>query len=145
MKNLIKKILKEEIEDDFSWVDDVELESIRDDKHRYDIILNVIDKVKEYKGWTIDIGNYDGVVYWYNQNNHNYVGMATPEWNEVFEIPVEVSDEDDNYPVTTIKTPHFKYVFEVEDWYERSYFYIVESILTSYKNGGFVPSVIDGI
>ena len=140
MRSLIKKILKES-EDDFSWVDTSEPELIRDDEHRLDIIEDVIKKVKEYKGWRIHKDNFDGVVYWTGVDG--YTGMATPEWSEYFEIPVDISygpDEHDN--VTVIKTPKFKYVIEIEDWYKNKYFELIYNILTDYIDGVDVPSLI---
>lgn len=134
MRNIIKKILKEDFNpEDFSWVD-TELEPIRDDKHRYDLISSTIAKVKEYKGWRINQDSFDGVVYWWGQG---YTGMATPEWNEDFEIPVDITwatdGNDDNHDnVVTIPTPHFKYVIEVEDWYSTKYFELVYNKLTDY-------------
>jgi hypothetical protein len=136
MRNIIKKILKEDFNpEDFSWVD-TELEPIRDDKHRYDLISSTIAKVKEYKGWRINQDSFDGVVYWWGQG---YTGMATPEWNEDFEIPVDITwatdGNDDNHDnVVTIPTPHFKYVIEVEDWYSTKYFELVYNKLTDYIN-----------
>ena len=136
MRKIIKKILKEDFNpEDFSWVN-TELEPIRDDKHRYDLISGTIAKVKEYKGWRINQDNFDGVVYWWGQG---YTGMATPEWSEDFEIPVDITwatdgngDNHDN--VVTIPTPHFKYVIEVEDWYSTKYFELVYNELTDYIN-----------
>lgn len=134
MRNIIKKILKEDFNpEDFSWVN-TELEPIRDDKHRYDLISSTIAKVKEYKGWRINQDSFDGVVYWWGQG---YTGMATPEWNEDFEIPVDITwatdGNDDNHDnVVTIPTPHFKYVIEVEDWYSTKYFELVYNKLTDY-------------
>ena len=137
MRNIIKKILKEDFNpEDFSWVN-TELEPIRDDKHRYDLISSTIAKVKEYKGWRINQDNFDGVVYWWAQG---YTGMATPEWEADFKIPVDISwavDGDDyNHgsleSVTIITTPHFKYVIEVEDWYSTKYFELVYNILLDY-------------
>lgn len=63
--------------------------------------------------------------------------MATPEWGEDFEIPVDITwgtdGNDDNHEnVTTIPTPHFKYVIEVEDWYSTKYFELVYNILIDY-------------
>ena len=136
MRKIIKKILKEDFNpEDFSWVD-TELEPIRDDKHRYDLISSTIAKVKEYKGWRINQDSFDGVVYWWGQG---YTGMATPEWNEDFEIPVDITwatdGNDDNHDnVVTIPTPHFKYVIEVEDWYSTKYFELVYNKLTDYIN-----------
>jgi len=134
MRNIIKKILKEDFNpEDFSWVN-TELEPIRDDKHRYNLICNTIAKVKEYKGWRISQDSFDGVVYWWGQG---YTGMATPEWNEDFEIPVDITwatdGNDDNHDnVVTIPTPHFKYVIEVEEWYSTKYFELVYNELTDY-------------
>jgi len=134
MRKIIKKILKEDFNpEDFSWVN-TELEPIRDDKHRYNLICNTIAKVKEYKGWRINQDNFDGVVYWWGQG---YTGMATPEWNEDFEIPVDISwgtdGNDDNHEnITTIPTPRFRYVIEVEDWYSTKYFELVYNILIDY-------------
>jgi hypothetical protein len=136
MRKIIKKILKEDFNpEDFSWVN-TELEPIRDDKHRYDLISGTIAKVKEYKGWRINQDNFDGVVYWWGQG---YTGMATPEWGEDFEIPVDITwatdGNDDNHDnVVTIPTPHFKYVIEVEDWYSTKYFELVYNELTDYIN-----------
>ena len=134
MRKIIKKILKEDFNpEDFSWVN-TELEPIRDNKHRYNLICNTIAKVKEYKGWRISQDSFDGVVYWWGQG---YTGMATPEWGEDFEIPVDITwgtdGNDDNHEnVTTIPTPHFKYVIEVEDWYSTKYFELVYNILIDY-------------
>lgn len=136
MRKIIKKILKEDFNpEDFSWVN-TELEPIRDDKHRYNLICNTIAKVKEYKGWRISQDSFDGVVYWWGQG---YTGMATPEWGEDFEIPVDITwatdGNDDNHDnVVTIPTPHFKYVIEVEDWYSTKYFELVYNKLTDYIN-----------
>jgi hypothetical protein len=136
MRKIIKKILKEDFNpEDFSWVN-TELEPIRDDKHRYNLICNTIAKVKEYKGWRISQDSFDGVVYWWGQG---YTGMATPEWGEDFEIPVDITwatdGNDDNHDnVVTIPTPHFKYVIEVEDWYSTKYFELVYNELTDYIN-----------
>ena len=147
MRNLIKKILKEDFNpEDFSWVN-TELEPIRDDQHRYDLISNIITKVKEYKGWQIHQDRFDGVVYWYG--NGGYTGMATPEWGEDFEIPIDVSNTDDQLQeghsdnVTVIVTPKFKYVVEVEDWYSTKYFELVYNVLTDYINEEEVPGIIE--
>ena len=141
MRSLIKKILKEDFNpEDFSWVN-TKLEPIRDDKHRYDLISNTISKVKEYKGWRIHQDNFDGVVYW--NGNDGYTGMATPEWDEAFKIPVDISRADDYDNVTVINTPKFKYVVELEDWYSTKYFELVYNILTDYINGDEVPGIIE--
>jgi hypothetical protein len=141
MKSLIKKILKES-EEDFSWFDTSEPELVLDDRHRIDIIENVINNVKEYKGWVIKKDPFDGVVYWWGVGD--YTGMATPEWNESFEIPVDISYGPDQYDnVTLIKTPKFKYVIEVEDWYKNNYFELVYKVLMDYINGEGVPGLIE--
>ena len=140
MRKLIKKILKES-EEDFSWFDTSEPELVLDDRHRIDIIENVINKVKEYKGWRIHKESFDGVVYWSGPDD--WVGMATPEWNQEFEIPVDVARNDMYDNVTTIRTPKFKYVIEVEDWYKNNYFELVYNILTDYINGEEVPGLIE--
>jgi len=141
MRNLIKKILKEDFNpEDFSWVN-TKLEPIRDDKHRYSLISDTISKVKEYKGWRIHQDNFDGVVYW--NGNDGYTGMATPEWDEAFKIPVDISRADDYDNVTIINTPKFKYVVELEDWYSTKYFELVYNILTDYINGDEVPGIIE--
>jgi hypothetical protein len=137
---LIKKILKES-EDDFSWVDTSEPELVRDDQHRYDIIVDVISKVKEYKGWSISQDRFDGVVYWWGVDG--YTGMATPEWDKNFLIPVDISKNEDGDNVTLIRTPRFKYVIEVEDWYKNNYFELVYNILTDYINGEDVEGLIE--
>jgi hypothetical protein len=146
MRKLIKKILKES-EDEFGWVDINEPELIRDDEHRHDIIENVISKVKEYNGWGIKKESFDGVVYWwggYSENgNYGYTGMATPEWSEPFEIPVDISYGDDYDNVTVIRTPKFKYVIEVEDWYKKNYFQLVDKVLKNYMDGDDVPGLIE--
>lgn len=148
MRNLIKKILKEDFNpEDFSWVN-TELEPIRDDQHRYDLISNTISKVKEYKGWRIHQDKFDGVVYW--DGNDGYTGMATPEWNGEFTIPIDImwnhgvgaaGHDYDN--VTEIRTPKFKYVVEVEDWYSTKYFELVYNVLTDYINEDEVPGIIE--
>lgn len=140
MRNLIKKILKES-EDDFSWVDTSEPELVQNEQHRYDIIVDVIGKVREYKGWRISQDRFDGVVYWNGQDG--WYGMATPEWNQEFEIPVDIARNDDYDNVTVIKTPKFKYVIEVQDWYRNNYFELVYNILTDYINGEDVEGLIE--
>lgn len=133
MRNLIKKILKEDFNpEDFSWVD-TELEPVRDDKHRVEVIEKTIAKVKEYKGWRIHQDKFDGVVYW--DGNGHYTGMATPEWDGEFIIPIDVMWDGDEYDnVKSIYTPHFKYVVEVEDWYSKNYFEKVYQALTDFIN-----------
>ena len=141
MRNLIKKILKEDFNpEDFSWVN-TELEPIRDDRHRYSLISDTISKVKEYKGWQIHQDKFDGVVYW--SGNDGYTGMATPEWDEAFKIPVDISRADDYDNVTVITTPKFKYVVELEDWYSTKYFELVYNVLTDYINEEEVPGIIE--
>lgn len=148
MRNLIKKILKEDFDsEDFSWVN-TDLEPIRDDKHRYKIITKTIAKVKEYKDWRIHQDNFDGVVYWTGVDG--YTGMATPEWDEAFKIPVDITWQhgvgaagEDYDNITVIRTPEFKYVIEVEDWYRTKYFEIVYKILLAYINDEEVPGIID--
>lgn len=139
MKELIKKILKEDFShEDLSWLDtELYKEPIRDDKHRYDLISNTITKVKKYKGWNINQDKFDGVVYWWGDSG--YTGMATPEWGEDFEIPVEITwgtngDDHESDYIGLIPTPHFKYVIDVEDWYSTKYFELVYNALTDYIN-----------
>ena len=134
MKNIIKKILKEDFNpEDFSWVD-TELEPIRDREHRIEIIEKTIAKVKEYKGWRVHQDRFDGVVYW--TGNGEYTGMATPEWDGEFLVPIDIMwGNGDNYDnVKVIETPHFKYALEVEDWYSKNYFEEVYQVLTDYIN-----------
>ena len=141
MRNLIKKILKEDFNpEDFSWVN-TELEPIRDDRHRYSLISDTISKVKEYKGWRIHQDKFDGVVYW--SGNDGYTGMATPEWDGAFKIPVDISRADDYDNVTVITTPKFKYIVELEDWYSTKYFELVYNVLTDYINEEEVPGIIE--
>lgn len=148
MKNLIKKILKEEFNpEDFDWVPkENEMELIKDDYHRRQVIGDVIDKVKEYKGWRITTDGFDGVTYW--NGDDDYTGMATPEWDGNFTIPVDIMYGDNNLlteynNVSTIITPEFKYVVEVVDWYRNHYFETVYNLLTKYINRDEVPTVIE--
>lgn len=133
MRGIIKKILLEEFDpEDLSWVD-TDLEPIRDRQHRIDIIQKTIAKVKEYKGWRIHQDSFDGVVYWTGVDG--YTGMATPEWDTDFRIPVDVTwgpglEEYDT--LGTIGTPKFEYVVEVEDWYRNNYFEKVYNMLTDF-------------
>jgi len=132
MRNLIKKILKEDFNpEDFSWVD-TELEPIKDNEHRIGIIFETIAKTKEYKGWKVQQDKFDGVVYWYGDGE--YTGMATPEWGDEYHIPVDISRGNEYDNVTEIETPSFKYVVEVEDWYSKNYFEKVYQALTDYIN-----------
>lgn len=142
MKNIIKKVLKEDIEDsdDFSWVD-TELELIEDQKHRFNIISNTITETKSYKGWNIHQDRFDGIIYW--NIVEGYTGMATPEWDVEFEIPIDISHNNDYDGVTVIRTPKFKYVIEVINWYSTEYFEIVYNILTDYIDGVDVDGLIE--
>ncbi len=127
--------------DDFSWVEIKEHELIKDDKHRHDIIEDVIKKVKEYKGWRIS-QDYDlGIVYWWGLDG--YTGMATPEWGEHFQIPVDIMYDNDYDTVTVIITPKFKYVIELQNWYSENYFRLVDKVLRDYINGDDVPPLIE--
>ena len=146
MKDLIRKILKENLDsndfnpEDFDWVD-TNLEPIRDRDHRIEIIEDTIAKVREYKGWRIGQDSFDGVVYW--NGTEGYTGMATPEWGEPFQIPVDIMYQDDYDNVTEIHTPHFKYVVELQEWYSKNYFETVYKILTDYINDDDVPGIIE--
>lgn len=143
MRNLIKKILKENYDpEDTSWVDDiVKYDKIEDDVHKYAIIEEVIENVKSYKGWRINYDGWDGVVYWYGREG--YTGMATPEWSGDNEIPVDVSRGDDYDSITIIKVPQFEYVQEIKIWYQNNYFETVYKVLTNYINYGDTPGIID--
>lgn len=141
MRNLIKKILNENYDpDDLSWVDDViKYDKIKDSAHRYEIIMDVIENVKSYKGWRIHCDTFDGVVYWYGVEG--YTGMATPEWSVDNEIPVDISRGDDYDTITVIKVPQFEYVQEVRIWYQNNYFETVYRLLTNYINYGDTPGI----
>ena len=74
------------------------------------------------------------MVYW--TGNGEYTGMATPEWDGEFLVPIDIMwGNGDNYDnVKVIETPHFKYALEVEDWYSKNYFEEVYQVLTDYIN-----------
>lgn len=143
MRNLIKKILKENYDpEDTSWVDSIiTYDKIKDDADRYEIILDVIETVETYKGWRIKYES-DGVLYWYATEGGIY-GLATPEWSEVNEIPVDISVNVGYQTIAIIKTPEFEYVQEVKIWYQNNYFETVYRLLTNYINHGDTPGIID--
>ena len=143
MRNLIKKILKENYDpEDTSWVDSIiTYDKIKDDADRYEIILDVIETVETYKGWRIKYES-DGVLYWYATEGGIY-GLATPEWSEVNEIPVDISVNEGYQTIAIIKTPEFEYVQEVKIWYQNNYFETVYRLLTNYINHGDTPGIID--
>jgi len=143
MRNLIKKILKENYDpEDTSWVDSIiTYDKIKGDADRYEIILDVIETVETYKGWRIKYES-DGVLYWYATEGGIY-GLATPEWSEVNEIPVDISVNVGYQTIAIIKTPEFEYVQEVKIWYQNNYFETVYRLLTNYINHGDTPGIID--
>ncbi len=143
MRNLIKKILKENYDpEDTSWVDNIiTYDKIKDDADRYEIILDVIETVETYKGWRIKYES-DGVLYWY-ATERGYYGLVTPEWSENNEIPVDISGDEGYQHIATIKTPEFEYVQEVKIWYQNNYFETVYRLLTNYINHGDTPGIID--
>jgi hypothetical protein len=143
MRILIKKILKENYDpEDTSWVDNIiTYDKIKDDADRYEIILDVIETVETYKGWRIKY-EADGVLYWYGPER-GYYGLATPEWSNTNEIPVDISGDRGYETIATIKTPEFEYVQEVKIWYQNNYFETVYRLLTNYINHGDTPGIID--
>jgi hypothetical protein len=70
-------------------------------------------------------------------------GLATPEWSNTNEIPVDISGDKGYETIATIKTPEFEYVQEVKIWYQNNYFETVYRLLTNYINHGDTPGIID--
>lgn len=130
MREIIKKILRENSEDNFDWFEDVESKPITNNTQRYNLIYNLISEVKSYGDWDLYIGNTDGVVYWSSYKYPGFNGLASPEWSEEFEIPVDVESRRDYYSITTITTPEFQYDTELIYWYKNEYFKKISEILT---------------
>jgi len=109
---------------------DEEIEGLHD---RVDLIEKVINSVKEYNGWRIFQDEMSGVFYWKNANFADILVAATPEWGEEFEIPIDIFNNDDGILYsTTVKTPEFVYVNELNIWYRNNYFKIVYDVINDF-------------
>ena len=137
------KILNENFEDDLNWADDANLTPIKDDEERYKLIFDTLSKIK-YKNYSVYQDKFDGVVYW-NGLPGGYTGMATPEWETPFEVPIDVmwNQGNDYDNVGIIKTPKFKYVEELVEWYSKDYFEKVSKALENFIEFGDTPGIIE--
>jgi len=137
------KILNENFEDDLNWADDANLTPIKDDEERYKLISDTLSKIK-YKNYSVYQDRFDGVVYW-NGLPGGYTGMATPEWETPFEVPIDVTwNQGNDYDnVGIIKTPKFKYVEELVEWYSKDYFEKVSKALENFIEFGDTFGIVE--
>ena len=135
--------IMKESEDDLNWADDANLTPIKDDEERYKLIFDTLSKIK-YKNYSVYQDKFDGVVYW-NGLPGGYTGMATPEWENPFEVPIDVmwNQGNDYDNVGIIKTPEFRYVEELVDWYSKDYFEKVSKTLENFIEFGDTPGIIE--
>ena len=135
--------IMKESEDDLNWADDANLTPIKDDEERYKLIFDTLSKIK-YKNYSVYQDKFDGVVYW-NGLPGGYTGMATPEWENPFEVPIDVmwNQGNDYDNVGIIKTPKFKYVEELVEWYSKDYFEKVSKTLENFIEFGDTPGIIE--
>lgn len=145
MINFVNNILKENLDmQDLSWADNANLTPIKDEEERFELIFNTIFKVRRYKNYSIYRDGFDGVVYWDGLPG-GYTGMATPEWDKHFEIPVDImwNQGNDYDNVGIIETPEFRYVEELVEWYSKDYFEKVSKALENFIEFGDTPGIIE--
>ncbi len=118
--------------DDFDWVrDSGEIPTTNYYDHCYDIVLIYFRKTNEYMGWDINLDGMTGSVYWSNDCCDEII-YATPYWNGLDHIPVDVVDGDGFTVLNTeIMLPIFKYEYELINWLQNHYFKEVYKIIVN--------------
>jgi hypothetical protein len=141
MKNLIKKILKEEF-NDFGWTKDVPaktpMPSLEDEPDRmtfssayeervHQIMEDAFKKCFYRYGWEICYSLHSGVVEW---EKDDYVIYATPHYEDLNELPIELQDSEGQLDFELINIPMFGYEEDVENWYLYEYPEEVKRVLS---------------
>jgi len=134
VRNLIKKIILEEI-NDFEWVEDIsaftpmpsETEEPQRtvyasayDEENHKIMNYIFDEGYHYNGWKIMMDKFSGVVIW-DREGQEYEIYATPHYNEENITPVAIDNGDDYIPMFDVEVPKFDFVEKAEKWYKEDY------------------------
>ena len=135
MKNNIKKIILEEI-NDFDWTEDISaftpmpndfdppvVRTVFDsayEEENFRIMNYVFDEGYNYNGWRIDMDKFSGVVEW-DREGEEYVIYATPHYNDENITPVAIDNGEEYVNMFDVEVPKFDYVEEAEKWYKEEY------------------------
>ena len=135
MKNIIKKIIKEEI-NDFDWTEDISaftpMPNESDppvmrmvfasayDEENFRIMNYIFDDGYYYNGWRIQMDKFSGVVEW-DREGEEYMIYATPHYNDENITPVAIDNGEEYVNMFDVEVPKFDYVEEAEKWYKEEY------------------------
>ncbi len=131
--SIIKKVIKESLDDNLQWIKDVEPSRLVLDKEdEYNIMYDYVSKFGlNYDGWELYIDNMSGTWQLTNPQFQDIIIYASPQWEDEDIVPVAYDDVDDYRDLGEIEIPKLEFEFQVIDWLNNVY---IKEVINKFYN-----------